>query len=73
MCSGCGRHFSFMQTECPYCKFKPVITTGGTSATPPNTNDDYIFLPSCENCEDILNHNNDYKFCPYCGTQLRVV
>jgi hypothetical protein len=29
-CSGCGRHFSFMRNECPYCKFDFTITTGGT-------------------------------------------
>lgn len=29
-CSGCGRHFSFAQNECPYCKFVSTVTTGGT-------------------------------------------
>lgn len=32
-CSGCGRHFSFMQNECPYCKFVFTVTTCGTQPT----------------------------------------
>lgn len=33
-CSGCGRHYSIVQTECPYCKFAATVTTGGTHPAP---------------------------------------
>ena len=36
-CSGCGRHFSWMQTECPYCKYVFTFTTVGTQPTSDNT------------------------------------
>ena len=30
-CSGCGRHFSFIVSECPHCiGIKTTVTTGGT-------------------------------------------
>jgi len=32
-CSGCGRHFNWTVSECPYCKHVATITTGGTQPT----------------------------------------
>jgi len=32
-CSGCGRHFNWTVSECPYCKHQTTITTGGTQPT----------------------------------------
>ena len=30
VCSGCGRHFNWSVSECPYCRHQTTITTGGT-------------------------------------------
>ena len=32
-CSGCGRHFNWTVSECPYCRHQTTITTGGTQPT----------------------------------------
>jgi hypothetical protein len=32
-CSGCGRHYSWIVTECPHCQPFTTITTGGTQTT----------------------------------------
>ena len=33
VCSGCGRHFNWSVSECPYCRHQTTITTGGTQPT----------------------------------------
>ena len=37
VCSGCGRHYSWMVTECPHCQPVVTITTGGTQPTSSNS------------------------------------
>lgn len=37
VCSGCGRHYSWMVTECPYCQPVETITTGGTQPITSNS------------------------------------
>jgi len=32
-CSGCGRHFNWTVSDCPYCRHQTTITTGGTQPT----------------------------------------
>jgi hypothetical protein len=37
VCSGCGRHFSWAVSCCPYCiGVKTTVTTGGTQPTSDN-------------------------------------
>ena len=33
VCSGCGSHFNWSVSECPYCRHQTTITTGGTQPT----------------------------------------
>ena len=42
VCSGCGRHFSWAVSECPYCRLVTTITTGGTQPASDNSQMDKI-------------------------------
>ena len=53
VCSGCGRHFSWMQTECPYCKYVVTFTTYGTAYT----------IGACTGC---VRENNGTETCEGC-------
>jgi len=50
ICDGCGRHYSFSQNECLYCKYNTIITTGG--ALPSQVSLD-ISKCLCETCKQI--------------------
>jgi hypothetical protein len=46
VCSGCGRHFNWTISECPYCSNVGMFTTGGTGiyVNPSQENDQIIAL-----------------------------
>ena len=36
VCSGCGRHFNWSVSCCPYCQYTATATTGGAQPTSTN-------------------------------------
>ena len=58
---------SYVPDDCPFSK----VLSGSENKSDNSNMIGSPKLNQCESCEDVLNNNNEYTYCPYCGTQLQ--